>query len=669
MKAKKFFKDGFVNLLNALPVIIFFLLIFSIIIDFFGLTYILIATLVTLLFQENYNKQKSIFSLLSVCILQTVLLLLAYVATLSIYLTVILNIIIPFWLIFSKSNQFNKSGYFSSLMTFTFLQLSHIPFNTGAYNFIANLYVMLTCLAIFLISTLICNLYFKFKIRKKNLEKDAFNLMIKALENKTNNVDNNEILDKLLTIQNKYYKEVYAKRSKKNFVSKDGKVKYLFALMLQRFIYYISSYKIENTDLTPLMIEYTNMVISVFRKSICDNFLAINHQKLINESKKIMDIANSNNETYFNLVSRFFRLYVQIIEELDTKKRNKFDVDWIVPRTKRFTLNFKYQFKIDSFELRFALRMVTVLLITLIYNFIAIEYIKGVAVRYSYWLALNSFMILRPMYEESVYRMKYRLLGTILGSIILSFILPLFGSNQIYHILFAAVTVIGIYALKPGSLLQSSFVTLFTLTLTTISTQAIIALPSRLVYVLIAVIIVLVVNKFLFPTSFKTQFRYNIMMLFHMQFSYLRLLKESASKHLQTWRLCDVQMNYNIINQELKSFVNTSSTFSIEEKEEYNTLFDVMWKMIVEMEQILFFVNVLNKGLEEKNTLVNYVNVNLYVLGLSRNNIKTDKENYFGDLGPFKRTISNELELSDILVKYSKNMSKLYNLSFNIRIK
>lgn len=109
--------------LKALPVILFFLSMFYMVLLVFGPRYIMVVTLSTLIFQTNYRKDHTASSLVLLIGRHMFLVILAFIATRNIPLTIFLNLVVPFWLIFTQSSQFNQLGYFSALMTFTFLQL------------------------------------------------------------------------------------------------------------------------------------------------------------------------------------------------------------------------------------------------------------------------------------------------------------------------------------------------------------------------------------------------------------------------------------------------------------------------------------------------------------------------------------------------------------------
>lgn len=140
-------RDKFIR---AFPVIAFFLTMFYLVIYLFGMEHVMVVTLTTLLFQVNYKKHQTAGTLLRLIIQQLFLVILAYIATWDLLPGMILNLIVPFWLIFSKASPFNQLGYFSSLMTFTFMQLMHMEWHGFKEQFTA----MVFCCTVFFRSSL-----------------------------------------------------------------------------------------------------------------------------------------------------------------------------------------------------------------------------------------------------------------------------------------------------------------------------------------------------------------------------------------------------------------------------------------------------------------------------------------------------------------------------------
>ena len=80
----------------AFPVICFFLCLFFGVVNIFGSQYVMIVSLVTVLFQVNHKKRNTLKSLLGVSALQLMLCFLAYIATLNFPLSMLLNLTVPF---------------------------------------------------------------------------------------------------------------------------------------------------------------------------------------------------------------------------------------------------------------------------------------------------------------------------------------------------------------------------------------------------------------------------------------------------------------------------------------------------------------------------------------------------------------------------------------------
>ena len=102
----------------------FFLTSFFIVYAVFGLQYSIVVSVLTVFFQTRYKKRDNAlsryFHLLTV---GTCLILLAYVSSKNLLFCVILNLFVPFVLVFTQSSQFNPKGYFSYAMLFVFLEL------------------------------------------------------------------------------------------------------------------------------------------------------------------------------------------------------------------------------------------------------------------------------------------------------------------------------------------------------------------------------------------------------------------------------------------------------------------------------------------------------------------------------------------------------------------
>ena len=111
------------KVLAALPVVVFFLSLFYTVLIFFDVRFVMIVSVTTVLFKTNYRKQLTLRKLASIILTQLALGFLAFFATLNLMLCILLNITVPFLLVFLQSSQFLPMAYFSGAMTFTMLQM------------------------------------------------------------------------------------------------------------------------------------------------------------------------------------------------------------------------------------------------------------------------------------------------------------------------------------------------------------------------------------------------------------------------------------------------------------------------------------------------------------------------------------------------------------------
>ena len=250
------------------------------------------------------------------------------------------------------------------------------------------------------------------------------------------------------------------------------------------------------------------------------------------------------------------------------------------------------------------------------------------------WAPLESQKLSEKLkYEDSKYRMKTRFIGTAAGCVVISLLLPYF----------------------PG------VVTCFALSMSTLAMKETLAIELRMVYVAAAVLLVLVVNKFFFPTSMGQQFRYNFQMIFHMQHMYLRILERSLTGRLDHGVICDAQIQYHMLHEQVLEYLGK---ISLKESEYYRQVLDITWKMMAEMEQILFMVNIDRRGVLQEGIMENYISYTDYVLNQIQQLLHIRQERHIKKIKEmhYQRWVDNDSELSYLMTRYAKNLSSLYRM-------
>lgn len=642
----------------AFPVICFFLCLFFGVVNIFGSQYVMIVSLVTVLFQVNHKKRNTLKSLLGVSALQLMLCFLAYIATLSFPLSMLLNLTVPFALIFLKASQFNQMGYFSGLMTFTFLQLMPVDFS----GFLVQMAAMLSGLCIFIILVLLFQVRFP-KIPGYQTQQKGLLLIGRWLKNQVEKANTligdperkeagEKLEEQLHSLEQKLYIEANQKREKKEIATREGKICYMFALMFQRALYFIKT-KNGKLELDSEMLKKYVWRTGDFLETAGNSRFSEKETReilLISGRKLLSQIKGKEGELYISL-QNLIRPLLIIFREFEDREEEL--QQWSPPESQKLSEKLKNVFRLDSFETRFALRMSVVLLVSFAYTMLS-------QADHGYWLPMNAFLLLRPMYEDSKYRMKTRFIGTAAGCVVISLLLPFFHGTS-GHFFLAAVMVVGMYTATPGTRIHGAFVTCFALSMSTLAMKETLAIELRMLYVAAAVLLVLVVNKFFFPTSMGQQFRYNFQMIFHMQHMYLRILEGSLTGRLDHGVICDAQIQYHMLHEQVLEYLGK---ISLEESGYYRQVLDITWKMMAEMEQILFLVNIDRRGVLQEGIMENYISYTDYVLNQIQQLLHIRQEKHVKKIKEmhYQRWVDNDSELSYLMTRYAKNLSSLYRM-------
>ena len=638
---------------KAFPVIAFFLFLFCTVILIFGSRCVMVVSIVTVVFKGNYSKRQSWGKLFGVAGIQIFLCLLAYVATWNLAFRLILNFIVPFCQIFFKADQFNKLAYFSGLMSFIFLQLMPLDF----YGFLRQGAAFLYGLTCFLLITALYRrahpLVPDYGRQQKGLKVYACWLRAMA-EGKTDGHEE-QILYQL---SQSLYRDAYMRRGRREIVDIEGKVSYIFALIFQRAAYFIGSGQTlplsEDQETREKELDFVCRCADYLETAgSCDFWENAMREDLFDRGHKLLQEAKDHEGEIFSIMQNCLRQFLIILDTLRQFKEGEDSSGWEMPERQRMAGRFRRHFQMDAFEFRFAMRMSLVMVITFAYVVIS-------QADHGYWLPLNAFLLLRPMYEDSQYRMKTRFIGTVVGCGIMIFVLP-FLPRPGGHFILAGIMAACMYTATPGTRVHAGFVTCFGLSMATLAMGESSAIELRLLYVIAAVAVVLVVNRFFFPTSMGQQFHYNIQQLFHMHHVYLRILGRSLSMPLDYGIICDAQLSYHMIHDQLREYIEKNKP---EKSEALKEFLKISRRMVSEMEQMLFLINTRRRGLDAMKTLEDYIAFTDYVLNQAQQRLRLRPEKNIRQIRDlsYHRWIEREPELSYLMIQYGKNVSRVYRL-------
>ena len=239
----------------------------------------------------------------------------------------------------------------------------------------------------------------------------------------------------------------------------------------------------------------------------------------------------------------------------------------------------------------------------------------------------------------------------------------LFGNLPFRNAVLAGIMVTCMYTATPGTIIHALFVTCFALSMTTLAIGETMAVFLRVAYIVSAVLFVLVINRFFFPTSLVSQVRYNLQLLFHMHHMYLRMLEDSLTNQLDYWRICDAQIQYHTALAQIR---NDLPKVEKDEKDRsyYNRILNITWCMASEIQQMFFQIKHKKRGAEARKIMEQYILYTDYVLKQIQEMLHLKKEKKLKNIEEMKyqRYIEGEPELSSLMTQYARNLSRLYVL-------
>ena len=234
----------------------------------------------------------------------------------------------------------------------------------------------------------------------------------------------------------------------------------------------------------------------------------------------------------------------------------------------------------DAAQFRFATRLAAVMAttstISLLWGF-----------EHVYWLPLNAFLLLMPSYEESAHRMRTRPVGTALGCILVfacGHVVQ--GTLAVYA--FCMVMILFVYACTPGSWQQAVFSSSFALMMASLTIGEATAMALRLLFVLLAVAIVLVVNRFVLPSRRERIYEGNKRQLMRIEDAYWDLVAASVVRHVPLHRSGEMLSAFHLVYEEAYAYAQGLDDAAERSRETGRLV--VLWHMFSEVEQVEYLV-------------------------------------------------------------------------------
>ena len=553
---------------DAAPVILFFLFLFYTILALWGTQYIILVSMFTTTFKIYHQKPLLPARLARLVVTQAAVCLLGAVAGWNAVLCVALDLTVPFLLVYLHSTQFEPAGYFVYAMGFVFLQLRPVAPRDLPALAVAIFY----CEAV-LVGALVLYGRLRRPPRDYREARRGLRILSRALERAARGENCDEALGELLAEQQALHRLAYASRSLTYVARGTGQMDYMLALLLQRGAYFLSEYqKLPGRGADREVLLRLSALLTRIEREMDpagnETLLAV-----LRQAENTFGELNPRVELF---VQSFLRLLRLSLKRMAATAPGE---GWRMPRDAQPLFGVRQRLRPERFEIRFALRLSLVITVGFLFC-------RLTGSDHVYWLPLNAFLLLQPMYEDSAYRVKTRLVGTAVGALLCYAVLPLLPGIT-GHFLFATAMVVLMYSSTPGKWVQPIFSTGFALALTTMTMDSATAVELRLLYLTLAVVLVLAVNRFFFPTSRSGQLRENLRELVRIQRGYMDILTSCTRRQVDYGAVSAMLNHFHLVCAQIRGgmtgFGEQTAVFC-------RSLLELMWRMASEAEQMVFLV-------------------------------------------------------------------------------
>ena len=575
------------QIVGTLPVIVFFIALFWIVQLGFGDTYLLAVSPFTTLFEtrlEKYNPpgQYARFFLVSALALVG-----ARLAVTSVALCVVVNLAMPFALVFMRSSQLNPRRYFPYTMLFAFLQLR--PGNL-VESFATQAAVLAACCVTLSVGLLAAGAL----RRRKHEARGRLHACVRRLANDLGRAAADGIDDdlraELLALRREFAALAYSAREDSTAPPRTTNLLDMLATLAQRTAYLTGNFDWSDrhrADHAALLAELSkltrelDLVIDAGADGSQRAALAARSQELLRELRVEEPRFRIFCRSYLNMLA----LIVRVADDPQQRAWHMSATD--VARTALF----RKRPSLDSFEMRFSVRCGVVLAVSCSANLL-------LPVDHLYWYVLHAYLLLQPFPDESSRRMRTRMAGTALGCVFVHAV-ALLNLGWAGVMVLGMILVAPLYAATPGTVTSAFFATAYAVTMASVSIDDGYATMMRLGSLVLAVVTVALVNRLVLPTSDRRLLAADVRQLFAMVRSSWDLVRTTLYERVDTVvsseRLLHFQMVHTQANAVLDSIsASGERTAEIAEVTRYRDAADRMlfclWEISCELEQLELMV-------------------------------------------------------------------------------
>lgn len=434
---------------------------------------------------------------LKACGLHYIIALLAVVATHSLPLLILINILGMFSICYYFCTDLSPNGYSIYLLEFVFLQMRPLKFTQ-----IPTLLCILTIIFIFMFILLGIR---QLLLNKKKQSPKLYHMALKDIADFLNQLskhpeDMEEITQKIKASTDIFYRKYYASSTFPGTISYKSILDYYMIVILNR------------TQVMPKLLPEQISIedkehllkLSQLFENCHQNINQTDNQPLL-ENIALMKASYPSNQSNINEhIATIFTLLENILKKVveDKKTLEKPLASGITMASAYIKMHgFHNYIQMNKFRFAFALRMTLVAVVTWVIS----RYIPS---SFAYWLPLNTLFMLNPTYEASKKASNDRILGNLVGCICLFVLIYLLPFQWTPIVLFIVCSGIG-YSWVQREWSSNVWSGIYGTAMISISLGVGEAIWLKLLFLLAGYVVAILASRYLFSKPNKVVFTDN----------------------------------------------------------------------------------------------------------------------------------------------------------------
>lgn len=576
---------------DALPTILVYIVMFIGVTLAFGSEYTLIVSSAVATFIGRRAKENTIPSIVGLFFMTILLSVLGHIATLNLALCILLNATVPPLLVLAQSSQFIPKGHFGLVMTFVFMELKPL----SPSEFLIQLQATTLVAALLALAIVLWRLW-QNREEREDITDASLDALAYLFDHMAEGGDPAELQAGFLDLERTFDR---LRITRHHFLRTPDRREFIYtmyALLFQRAVYLVSDLHQlgPGPDAETIDPEVPRALARFARQakaaSTPDELASL--ARLAQATLDVVDLPEGRTRIFFR---SFLHMFALILRIQASPERTRTRLPWKLIPWRDVERDLERRAHFDSYEFRFGCRLAVVLTVScavnLLWNF-----------EHTYWFPMTAFLLLMPSYEESTHRMRTRPIGTFIGCGVTYVILELLPANAGVPVIFTIclVFISILYCSPPGSWQQAVFATTFALLMTSLTMPAATAMWLRCLFTLMAVALVLVVNRFVAPSHRDRIFEANMRELRELVQRYWATVRRSIDTRVSLFTTGELLTEFHMVYAEARAYIMAMPEGPERTRLRKNLV--ILWHLFSEVEQVEYLV--LTESLGERDAFV-----------------------------------------------------------------